>query len=63
MLTPFQGSLLSILPFFKGFSFYTLLKGLSNLVALSNLNLSNNYITRLSQLSQLPNLHTLNIAK
>ena len=43
--------------------FYTLLKGLSNLVALSNLNLSNNYITRLCQLAELPNLHTLNIAK
>ena len=38
-------------------------KGLSNLVALSNLNLSNNYISRLCQLACLPNLHTLNIAK
>ena len=42
---------------------YIFVKGLSKLVALSNLNLSNNYITRLCQLACLPNLHTLNIAK
>ena len=54
---------LHLTPFLRVSSFYTLFKGLSKLVALSNLNLSNNYITRLCQLAQLPNLHTLNIAK
>lgn len=54
---------LHLTPFLRVSPFYTLFKGLSKLVALSNLNLSNNYITRLCQLAQLPNLHTLNIAK
>ena len=39
------------------------MQGLSQLQQLSNINLSNNHIANLCNLRDLPNLHTLNMAR
>ena len=38
-------------------------QGLSNLTALVNLNLSNNFISKLTNLAHLPNLHTFSVSR